>query len=458
MRQYRDGARFVRGVVDRVGMDGFNAVWAAPANLPDQGRDRRPGAPGSRRVARPPAVRPDVAAGPTRRSPRSGAPSGAALADARPPATWCSSPAAAAPTRWRSPPRRPSRRRGAGLRGRRGDRRPRAAGRLGRAGRRRSPRGCAALGLDPVEVVARRPSARAGGPGGGRPRRAVRRARRRPPTRLGAAAVLLGHTLDDQAETVLLGLARGSGRPVAGRHAPPAPAATAGRCSTLAATDDRAPPARRWASSPWDDPHNADPRYARVRVRHEVLPVLEDALGPGRRRGAGPHRRPAARRRRRARRAGAAPRPRAAGATAAALAVAALRGAAGRASAPGCCALAALAAGCPAGDARRRARRRARRAWSPTGTGRGRSTCPGGVAAPPARVAGCCARRRRPAEPPTATDRSAARGRDRHGHRPREGPASPRSRSRPGSPSWPPRSTPTTRARTCCSSASSRAR
>ncbi|WP_205789170.1 TilS substrate-binding domain-containing protein, partial [Microbacterium sp. CPCC 204701] len=32
---------------------------------------------------------------------------------------------------------------------------------------------------------------------------------------------------------------------------------------------------------PWDDPHNADPRYARVRVREKVLPVLEAELGPG---------------------------------------------------------------------------------------------------------------------------------------------------------------------------------
>jgi putative hydrolase len=34
LRQYRDGARFVRGVVDRVGMDGFNRVWESPATLP----------------------------------------------------------------------------------------------------------------------------------------------------------------------------------------------------------------------------------------------------------------------------------------------------------------------------------------------------------------------------------------------------------------------------------------
>jgi tRNA(Ile)-lysidine synthase len=31
----------------------------------------------------------------------------------------------------------------------------------------------------------------------------------------------------------------------------------------------------------WDDPHNADPGYARVRVRRTVLPVLEEQLGPG---------------------------------------------------------------------------------------------------------------------------------------------------------------------------------
>ncbi len=36
MRQYRDGAVFVREVNDRVGLHGFNAVWAEPANLPTQ--------------------------------------------------------------------------------------------------------------------------------------------------------------------------------------------------------------------------------------------------------------------------------------------------------------------------------------------------------------------------------------------------------------------------------------
>lgn len=93
------------------------------------------------------------------------------------------------------------------------------------------------------------------------------------------APVLLGHTLDDQAETVLLGLARGSGpRSVAGMrpHDPPwcrpllgvRRGATEAVCAELGLT-------------PWLDPHNTDPRFTRVRVRREVLPLLEDALGGG---------------------------------------------------------------------------------------------------------------------------------------------------------------------------------
>ena len=34
LRQYRDGARFVRAVLDEVGMDGFNRVWTSPETLP----------------------------------------------------------------------------------------------------------------------------------------------------------------------------------------------------------------------------------------------------------------------------------------------------------------------------------------------------------------------------------------------------------------------------------------
>jgi len=94
-----------------------------------------------------------------------------------------------------------------------------------------------------------------------------------------AAVVLLGHTRDDQAETVLLGLARGSGprslagmRPVSGRYRRPlldiARAQTERACQAL-------------DIPVWADPDNDDPRFLRVRVRRRVLPTLEAELGPG---------------------------------------------------------------------------------------------------------------------------------------------------------------------------------
>jgi tRNA(Ile)-lysidine synthase len=134
-----------------------------------------------------------------------------------------------------------------------------------------------ALGLDPVRVE-RVPVQSEGGPEGAA-RSARYAALERVAVDTGAAAVLLGHTLDDQAETVLLGLARGSGagslkgmdtinglyrRPLLGIRR----AATERFCADA-------------LLDPWTDPHNADPAYARVRVRERVLPVLERELGPG---------------------------------------------------------------------------------------------------------------------------------------------------------------------------------
>ncbi len=93
------------------------------------------------------------------------------------------------------------------------------------------------------------------------------------------APVLLGHTLDDQAETVLLGLGRGSGpRSIAGMRTcdPPwyRPLLDIRRSVTHAVCAELDLPA-------WDDPHNHDPRFTRVRLRGEVLPLLEDVLGGG---------------------------------------------------------------------------------------------------------------------------------------------------------------------------------
>ncbi len=42
MRQYKDGSKFVRAVVDRAGMDGFNRVWEGPANLPSEAEIHNP--------------------------------------------------------------------------------------------------------------------------------------------------------------------------------------------------------------------------------------------------------------------------------------------------------------------------------------------------------------------------------------------------------------------------------
>ena len=136
------------------------------------------------------------------------------------------------------------------------------------------------LGLDPVHQVSVTVPA---GPGSGGPEAAARRARydalERVAEQAGAAAVLLGHSRDDQAETVLLGLARGAGaRALAGMPA------QRGRFRRPLLGVARATLREACAAlgfEPWDDPHNADPAYTRARVRHQALPALEEALGPG---------------------------------------------------------------------------------------------------------------------------------------------------------------------------------
>lgn len=134
-----------------------------------------------------------------------------------------------------------------------------------------------ALGLDPVEVVRVQVGVERG------PEAAARDARYgaldAAAARLGAVAVLLGHTLDDQAETVLLGLARGAGATSLQGMAARAgvylrPLLGIRRSTTVRACADT-------GLEPWNDPHNDDPSYTRVRVRHAIMPMLEQELGPG---------------------------------------------------------------------------------------------------------------------------------------------------------------------------------
>jgi tRNA(Ile)-lysidine synthase len=129
------------------------------------------------------------------------------------------------------------------------------------------------LGIDDVRVLTVTVAGRGG------PEAAARGARYTALREAGFPLVLLGHTLDDQAETVLLGLGRGSGpRSIAGMREldPPwgRPFLSVSRATTVAACE-------ALGLVVWEDPHNVDPAYTRVRLRREVLPLLEDVLQGG---------------------------------------------------------------------------------------------------------------------------------------------------------------------------------
>ena len=287
MAQYRDGARFVRAVVDKVGMDDFNAVWATRREPADQGRDRRPrrlGRPGPAVTAREPAP---VASRPC------GSPYAAGLADLEP-----------------------------GARLRRGlQRRRRLAGALasatvfegrdqgwyvvgvtvdhglqeGSAERAERVVGqMAALGVD--ETVSARVNVEAPGLGPEAAARAgaVRRARARSASASTPRPCCSGTPATTRPRPCC---SAWPAAPAAARSPGCAARSTHYRRPLLDVSHtDTVTACQVEGLEVWEDPHNDDPAFTRVRVRRRVLPLLEDELGPGRRRDAGPHRRPAARR------------------------------------------------------------------------------------------------------------------------------------------------------------------
>jgi tRNA(Ile)-lysidine synthase len=135
-------------------------------------------------------------------------------------------------------------------------------------------------GFDPVTIATVEVAGRTGGPEAAA-RDARYEALAAAAREHAAAAVLLGHTLDDQAETVLLAVVRGAGpRGLAGMPARRRrygvsflrPLLDVTRAQTRAAclADDL---------PVWDDPHNSDPAYRRTQAR-TLLAVLTDHLGP----------------------------------------------------------------------------------------------------------------------------------------------------------------------------------
>jgi tRNA(Ile)-lysidine synthase len=134
------------------------------------------------------------------------------------------------------------------------------------------------LGAHPVELIAVDVLI---GPGSGGLEAAARDARREAFAKYAdqndVKAILLGHTREDQAETVLLGLARGSGaRSLSGMRRIDGlyrrPFLRVSRAVVRSTVEDL---------YVHEDPHNSDLSFARVRVRDSILPLMEADLGPG---------------------------------------------------------------------------------------------------------------------------------------------------------------------------------
>jgi tRNA(Ile)-lysidine synthase len=111
-----------------------------------------------------------------------------------------------------------------------------------------------------------------------RAREARQEALREEAARVGAAVLATGHHADDRAETVLLRLLRGAGP--RGLAVLPARSGDLVRPLLCARKKDILAHLDRHALPHAEDPSNADPRFLRVRVRRELLPLLEQ-LSPG---------------------------------------------------------------------------------------------------------------------------------------------------------------------------------
>lgn len=94
-----------------------------------------------------------------------------------------------------------------------------------------------------------------------------------------ASKVFLGHTSNDQAETVLLGLARGSGSRSLSAMAEENGIYIRPLLHLSREVTERA--CKESNLDFWRDPHNEDTKFSRVKIRREVIPYLEKNLDPG---------------------------------------------------------------------------------------------------------------------------------------------------------------------------------
>jgi tRNA(Ile)-lysidine synthase len=101
-------------------------------------------------------------------------------------------------------------------------------------------------------------------------------------TEVDAQRAALGHTLDDQAETVLLGLVRGGGLEAVAGMPPVASLPPLGFPAARPLIETTRKEVQAFCGSlrlrPRQDATNRDPRFLRNRVRHKVLPLLEEEL------------------------------------------------------------------------------------------------------------------------------------------------------------------------------------